>query len=376
MALNKSVFLNHQDTMLDTNKEFVNSLKSEKSDKKNVKQDKQEFLRKMGGVGTETEAREAKQKYKAALVDNTNYLVEAQMVFTDFFNRGTLGADQREWFYTLDEPITDNDARIYQITQHGNAPVQGIVQQGDTVFISPYWITTEEVSMSKFNLRMGDISNEEKMRERASKKVVSMTESDAKSLLENGLITDINTVDGIEIDEDVQDYPEATDIDITSESSGEITIDTMKAIVKHFMQLGKPVRNIYVPSSRMTDLWDWMSMPAGYDDGSDVSADQLVPQSVQEQIVRTGTVNSLFGYPVNLIPVNTMNGDTANGDVHIWVNTNEGAGEYRTFPEPVSSTYMHEDAQRIYYSIQRGTAMFQVPRQRMNYARFQIGTEV
>ncbi|MFW6172344.1 MAG: hypothetical protein ACOC5T_01180 [Elusimicrobiota bacterium] len=363
--------------MLEQNKRFVNSYKIElpedEEKREKIKNKKRKFLRKMGGIGEEKEVEKAKAQYKNALVENTSYLAEAQMIFTDFLNRGSLGTDQREWYYTLDEPVTDNEARIYRISQQGSSPVQGIIQQGDTVFIQPYWITTEEVSMSKFNLRMGDISNERKMRQRASKAITKLTESDSKSLLENGLIDDINDVDGIDIDEDIVDYPEATDIDLSSDSDGNITMSTMKAIVEHFMKMGKTVRNIYVPSSRITDLWDWMSMPAGYDDGSDITADEVVPQSVQEQIIRTGTVNNLFGYPVNLVPINTLNGETANGDVYVWVSTNDGAGEYRTFPEPISSTYQHEDAKRIYYSIQRGVAMFQVPRQRLNYARFQIG---
>lgn len=359
-------------TLTPQNRKYIKSLASKRNNDLNenkAKAKKKEFLKKMG-----TGSGKTRKSYADGLVENTTYGVEAQLIFADFFNRGSMEADQRTWYYTLDEPVTDNKARVYTISNHGSAPIQDIIQSRDSVYVRPYWVTSEEVSMSKFNLRMGDISNEEKMRQRAENSLAKKTEQDAKNLLEAGLISDIDDVDGIDIDDDVYDYPTQTDIDVTSEAEGgKITMDVLKEILEHFMLLGKRVRNIYIPSTRMTDLWDWMTLPAGYDDSSGIDADNVVAPFVQEEIIRTGTINSLFGYNVNLVPVNSLRGSGGDGeDSHIWVNTNEGAGEYRTFPTPISSVYQHEDAQRLYYSIQRATAMFQTPRQRLNYARFEI----
>lgn len=362
-----SKYVDFSNAMTQQNKNFVNSFKSKSNlDDKVKEQKKEEFLNKIGNGDVN-----AINQYSNALVSNTNHLVESQLIFADFFNRGTMDTDQKKWFYTLDEPVTDNEAKIFQISQHGNAPTQGVVMQGDTVFVQPYWVTSDEVSMSRFNLRMGDISNEEKMRARAAKGMRKKIESDAKTILDNGLITSgVADIAGIDIDSDVSEYPDKTVYDLSSE--GAITMKVFKEILKHFMLLGKRVMNIYVPATKMTDLWDWMSMPAGYSDGSGVTADDVVPGSIQEQIVRTGTVNNLFGYPVNLIPVNTLNGNSANGDVDIWVRASEGAGEYRTFPEPISSTDSHKDAQRVYFEESKALSMFQTPSQRLNYAKFTI----
>jgi len=364
-----SKYISRDAAMSAQNREFLAELKpNNELDESVANEKKKEFLNKMGQGDMQ-----ALNKYKNQLVTNTNYLIESQLIFADFLNRGTMETDQRTWYYTLDEPITDNKTRIHQITQQGNAPQQGIIMQGDTVFIQPYWISSEKVSMSRFNLMQGDITNEEKMRKRAAKGIAKKTNNDAKALLDNGLITDIDAVNGIDMDEDVTEYPSKTVYDLSTE--GGLTMNVFKQILEHFMLLGKQVQNIYVPATRMTDLWDWMSMPAGYDDGSGVTADSVVHPEIQQQVVRTGTVNNLFGYPVNLIPVNTLNGDETEGDVEVYVQTTEGAGEYRIFPEPVSNSDMHKDAQKVYFQENRALAMFQTPRQRLNYAKFTIDGE-
>ncbi|MGV9141346.1 MAG: hypothetical protein ACOC1X_00245, partial [Promethearchaeota archaeon] len=188
-------------------------------------------------------------------------------------------------------------------------------------------------------------------------------------LLEEGLTTDIEDVEGIYIDSRVKQFPNSTDLDMSDEEG--ITLDVLKTIAEHFDQLGRQIQNIYIPSNRRSDIWDWMSIPAGYDDGSGVDADNVVPIDMHSNIVRTGSVNNLFGYSVNFVPLNILNGDADNGEVYLWVSTNEPAGEYREVPE-ISYTHTHEDARNVYYQQSRGLAMFQVPNQKLNYMRVRV----
>lgn len=346
------------------NQDFVNKLKTERKNKiKNLnisRDDKINYLKKLADSNKE------QQIYAKGLVENANYTIEAQVFFTDFLKRDIITDDERTWYYTLDEPLTDNESKVYEISNHGQPPREAIVMERDVVRITPYWITSPEVSMHKFSLRQGDISNEEKMRKRANKGITWDVEDDVTTLLENGLINDITSVDGIDIDDRIKTYPSSTDIDLSAEEG--ITINVLKSILKHFTQMGMMVETVYVPVDNLTDLWDWMSLPATHDY---TSVDNVAPQVLVNQIIKTGTINNIFGYPVNLAPVNTLNGDKTEDPVYIWAKTNQPCGEYRVFPK-LGFPYNHEDARRIYYQINRAQAMFQTPVQRMNYARFKI----
>jgi len=271
------------------NQSFINRLNEERQKILNETDinKKIDFLKRMA------DNRELQKVYGEGLVDNANYAIEAQVLFTDFLKRDTIEVDERTWYYTLDEPLSDNRARVYEISNHGQPPREAVIMERDVVRVTPYWITSPEVSMHKFSLRQGDLTNEEKMRQRAEKGITWDVEDDATTLLKNGLITDTSDVDGIDIDSRIKSFPTSTDLDQNSE--GAITIAVLKAIFKHFANMGKMVETIYVPVDNFTDLWDWMSLPAGYNDSSSVTADKVVPQMLVEQIVKTGTLKNVFG---------------------------------------------------------------------------------
>lgn len=348
-------------------KELIAKKKNKMEESEASTEEKVEFLEKLA---TDKKVREA---YAERLAEETTLGIEAQFIATDFFNIDTIEIGQ-PFYYTLDEPV--DRATITEISVHGGTPRESIVQDVDMVRVTPYKVTSPQVSMSKFNLRQGDLTHEPAMRRRCEKGIAAMIEDDSWSLLEAGLLSNVDDadsfedIDGINIDDRVMEYPTDNELDLGSE--GGLTLEVFKKIADHFNRLGRQVRNIYIPSNRQSDLWDWMSIPAGYDDGSGVDADGVVPMALHEQIVRTGSVNNLFGYPVNLVPLNTLRG-TANSDdgVYIWVNTGMACGEFRNIPA-VTSTYSEEDAERIYFQQTRGLALFQLPPQKLNYARVKI----
>lgn len=353
------------DSMLDSNKEYIKAKASKRAEaKKNVsKEQKVKTLKAMA------DNEKIQESYAEKLVSKTSVGIEAQLIFGEFFNMGTVGVNE-PLIYTLDEPV--KKATINQIAMHGSAPQESLIQNADYVRVHPYQVSSDRVSMSKFSLRQGDISNEEKARKRVEKSMVGKMEVDYKALLESGLYNDINSVKGVSIDSRVKDFPTSNNLDLSSE--GGLTLNVFKQIAKYYDQIGRQIRNIYIPSNRRSDIWDWMSIPAGYSDNSGVTADSVIPQALHEQVIRTGQLNTLFGYPVNLVPVNTLNGTaTAEEDVNIWVNTNQPAGEYREIPR-FSDTFREEDAQRIYFTMNKAIAMFQTPNNRLNYMRATIET--
>lgn len=341
------------------NKGYMKSLAEERNAKLEAKDEAKqvEFLKALA------DDKEKQKAYAEGLVGNVNYNIEANVFFTDFLQRGSIQADERTWYYTLDEPLSDNEARVYEVSNHGQPPREAVVMERDVVRVTPYWITSPEVSMHKFSLRQGDITNEQKMRQRVGKAITWDVEDDAKAIVENGLTNDISSVAGIDIDSRIKTFPNSNDLDMSTQ--GSVNIQVLKGIFKHFAQLNKGVQTIYVPVDNLTDFWDF---------GEAVSDANYVPEVLVNQIVNNGTISSIFGKNVNLVPINTLNGDTESDDVYIWVSTGEPAGHYRVFPN-LGSSYTHEDARRVYYSVNRAQAMFQTPNQRLNYARVKIANK-
>jgi len=347
---------------LQKNDKYLKALASSQAEAKKKVSDKNRvnYLKEMA------DSEELQKAYAQKLVSKTSVGIQAQLMFTEFLNMGTVDIGE-PLIYTLDEPV--KRAKITEMAVHGGKPRETLINNADYVRVTPYEITSPEVSMSKFSLRQGDVSNEKKMKKRVEEGVADLTEVDSKGLLEAGLVPDFSAVDGINIDDRVHDFPSTNDLDLSAQ--GGLTLEVFRQITSHFDMVGRAVRNVYIPSSRRSDLWEWMSIPAGYSDSSGITADNVVPQGIHEQIVRTGTLTNLFGYPVNLVPINTLNGNAGNGDVYIWVATNQPAGEYREIPD-VSSTYRDEDARRVYFTMNKAVAMFQTPNQKLNYARVRI----
>lgn len=346
------------DGLLDSNKKYIKSQAKKRAEaKKKVSRKK-----KVKTLKAMADSKSLQKSYAKKLVSKTSVGIQAQLIATEFFNMGTINVGE-PLIYTLDEPV--DRAEIMEVSVYGGTPRETIIEDADIVRVHPYQITSPEVSMSKFSLRQGDISNEQKMRKRVKDGMADETDKDSWSLLRAGLFTDITNVQGINIDDRVQEYPTSNTLDLSSQ--GGLTLEIFKQIAKHFDLLGRRIRNIYIPASRRSDLYDWLSIPSGYSDGSGVTADSVVPSSLHEQVIRTGQLNNIFGYPVNLVPVNTLNGTAGADDpVEIWINTDQPAGEYREIPK-FSDTYREEDAKRIYFTMNKAVAMFQTPNNRLNY---------
>lgn len=355
--------MKRKDTLLPSNKDrIVKKAKARKEQKEKAsREEKVETLKKMADND------EKRKKFATKVAEKTSVGIEGQLVFGDFLNMDTITLGE-PLIYTLDEPV--DEATITEMSVHGGQPRETVIQNADYVRVNPYQITSPEVSMAKFSLRQGDITAKDKALRRIEKGVAQKTDVDAKSLLEAGLVSDFSAVNGITIDDNVAEFPDSNDLDLSAE--GGITLNVLKRIAEHYDMMGKRIRNVYIPANRRSDLWDFLSIPAGYDDGNaNTNAGNMLPQAMHEQVIRTGTLNNVFGYEMNLIPVNTLNGTASNGNVNLWVSTTEPAGEYREVPE-ISNTYEDEDARRLYFTLNKAVAMFQTPNQKLNYMRVRV----
>ena len=213
--------------------------------------------------------------------------------------------------------------------------------------------------MNKLSLRQGDITAENKVRAKLERNMAKRIDKDMWTLIDSQLVGEGETLEekmGIELDEDIKNFPETNYIDATAEEG--LTLDIFKKIADYANRVSRQVRNIYVPSNRIKDIYDWVSVASGYS-GGDVEASQTVPSAIHDQIVRTGQLSALFGYDVNLVPVNFLDGTEGDeeGNISLYVNFNEAAGEYRDVRE-LDDVFMEEDASRIYLTQTKGLAMF------------------
>jgi len=346
-----------------SNQEFFAQANQKVEDTKDVtKDEKKEFVKSLAS------SKDVQREYAEELIPKVDLNVWAMMVASEFFNAGTVSIGDPMW-YQLDYEV-DPSMPIYYLSQHGGTPSETFVTDGETVRIHPYFIQTPEVHMNKFSLKQGDITNEQKMRRRMERNMSKFIDKDMWSLLKEGLVGSSETLEdviGIELDEDYKNFPETNNIDASGE--GELSLEIFKKIADHFNRVGRQINNIYIPSNRLSDIYDWVSIPAGYADGPHDS-DEVVPSYLQEQIVRSGQLNAVFGYPVNLVPVNILDGTEGNddGEIEMWISTTSPAGEYRDVRE-LDDVFMEEDASRIYATMTKGIAMFQAPFQKMNYLR-------
>lgn len=343
----------------DNAKYFAQANEKAKASENVSKEDKINFIKKLA------DDKEVLKEYADELIPKVDLNVWAMMIASEFFRMGTVSIGEPLWYELAYE--IDSDMGIPYLSQHGGTPSETHVTDGDVVRVHPYLVTTPEVSTNKFSLRQGNISSEQKIRTRSERNMSKMIDEDMWTLLREGLTNDLINDIGIELDDDYKNFPSTNDIDASSEEY--LTLEIFKKIADHFNRVNRQIRNIYIPSNRLADIYDWVSIPAGHDDGAHDS-DDVVPSYLQDQVVRTGQLNNLFGYPVNLVPVNVLDGTEGNddGEIEMWINTTAPAGEFRNIRE-FDDVFTEQDAKRIYVTMTKGMAMFQAPFQKMNYLR-------
>ena len=339
-----------------SNKDIFEKAKAKQEESKKVpKEKKQEFLKRMASD-------EGLQKeYAEELIPKVDLNVYAESFISDFFNVGTLSLGDPHWFQLDFEPKPH--ATISYISQHGGTPSETQVTDSDLVRIHPYFIQTPEVHMNKMSLKQGDITNEQKMRDRLARSMAKRMNTDMWSLLKSGLVptgSDLETEMQIVLDEDYKNFPETNNIDASAE--GGLTLEIFKTLADHFNRLNLSVNSVFVPANRVKDLYNWISV--------DSAAYSTVPESVYEEITRNGMLSNLFGYPVNLVPVHTLDGTEGNadGEIEMWVSTNAPAGEVRNVRE-LDDVYTDQDARRLYMTQTKGVAQFMPSTYKKNFLR-------
>lgn len=360
------------DFVSEVNKDFFNKIEQNKKNKPEADYKTKANLLKKVAHGN----KKARKVFAQGLVENVTYSVPAQMMFGQFFEQGTFSPDRRNWYYTIEEDILDQDdpAEVYMIHRNGNAPTAELVAEESYVKLHPYQITSEEYSMDKFALELGMIDQPERLRDKASENIAWKIEDDIQALLEKGLYDDINDITGINISDRVSSYPTSNDVNLADLSDGDsVTLNTFKEIAIKAHRLGKEIEAIYAPVSVETDMWDWLDVPEQYEGQDGNPPTELIPAKLRERIVSEGVPGQLFGRNFNIQTINTLNDDPTKDDVYMWVKFSGSCGHIRYLASNnFEDVYTHEDAEKIYYNVKRTLMTFQTPKDRVNYMRVKI----
>lgn len=340
---------------LPSNRDIFEKAKANKENKNVNKDEKVEFIK---ALATDKEARRV---YGEELIPKVDLNVYANSFVSDFFNIDTIEL-RDPMFYEM-EFETKPNAKISYLSQHGGTPAETVVADGDLVQIVPYFIQSPEVHMNKLSLKQGSIANEEKMRAKLERGMTKRINKDMWTLLRNGLVGTGSSLEQdmqIILDEDYKNFPETNNIDASAEAA--VSLEIFKTIADYCNRIGVQVNTIYIPSNRVKDIYDWVTTSA--------TNTSTLPESMYEEIARNGMLSNLFGYPVNLQPVHTLDGTEGNedGEIELFVSTNAPAGELRNVRN-LDNVYMDEDASRLYMTQNKALAMFQPSTHIKNYLR-------
>jgi len=357
------------DTLLSGNQEFIKEMASEKAkNKKDIsKADKKKLLKELA---TDKEVR---KEYAMQILPKVELNVYADTFVNQFFQMGTIDTDE-PMEYVLEETV---DQPVLHMNSHGGQPSRVFTRDGEVVQLYPYQITSPRVHVNKSSLMQGNLGAESQMRESVERGLVRRQEVDMWSVLEEGLVeTGLQDETGLVFDDRIKNYPDSNVLDVSDVTNGQLTKQLFIEMINHFTRLGLSIQNIYIPNNRLTDIYEWVSVTSGYDTGA-VDAPDTIPTSLQESIMTSGILSNMFGYNVNLVPVNTLPGTVEESDdneVPVWVSTNQPAGHFMNVPR-LSYGYSDEDTHRVYFQTVQGAVMFQPPHYKPNYAKFIIDAQ-
>jgi hypothetical protein len=256
---------------------------------------------------------------------NTDVL--AQMFGLGFLQSVTLGPS--DW------PVIETDKRDkhYRCTilgEDGNPrKKQRVLRRAHQEYLMRKF-STEEVEYPLMSIQTGDVNEIEKVRAELTYELALLLDQAAIALLwaaklASGLRATLDLHSSIV----AANIPDANYLDLSASDSGELTVTKMKLILAYFDSFasdveldGAPlaVNTMYMPSSLKRDIWDFVTMVAGYSTGSVVDPKATVPLGVGEGIFRSGKINEMFGNPVNIVTRNTI------AAPYIYISTNKPCG--------------------------------------------------
>jgi hypothetical protein len=300
--------------------------------------------------------KEAKAKLRTEVVD---LKVRAKMIGLDFFERIELAPDEVPG-YELEDSRPGIPVKV--VSQFGGSAQTIASSNNSRTLFELGLLESDVVKSQRWDLYQGFNTNNAKFNRDISDSINNKVDDMALVALAAGIgALDANTW---VLDPKIKNAPTTNLLNISSECGGKLTKTFFKAVTEHFNRVGKPIRAVYIPSARQSDLYDWVSVS-----GTDILAANTVPQSVQEQIWNTGNTGGTLMPPC--VFTNMLEGETT-GQIVAYAVTNEAPGYF--FQKPAFHITDEKDEGAWHYAQTVITGSFIIPAYRkMNVAKIIFG---
>jgi hypothetical protein len=299
---------------------------------------------------------------KAALrTEAVDLRVLAKMIGLDFFERIELAHDEVPG-YELDDPRPRIPVTV--VSQFGGS-AQTIWSANNTrTLFELGLLESDRVKTQRFDIYQGFVNKNDKLNRDIAESITDKLDDMAWVAIEAGIgALDANTwiLDG-----KIKNAPTTNSIDLSADCQGKLNKAFFKGVSEHFDRVGKPIRAVYIPSARKSDLYDFVSVT---DAGLTNTALDTVPADVARDIWGTGNISG--GLIPPMVFTNVLEGETP-GSIYAYAITNEAPGYF--FQKPAFHLTDEKDEGAWHYAQTVLTGSFVIPAYRkMNIAKFKIG---
>ena len=274
------------------------------------------------------ESIQTKAEFASARVERIRLNIDAENRALEIFEYIPLADDEQPVVYA------ENDQSFYVkvIAQLGGSPQDMWVNADAVAAYNPYYVQSDRVFYPISSAVTGNLGISDRVNKRVAYNFASKIDVDLWALLDS--IYEAFPAGAYNLDSRILNFPTTNLLDASAQ--GSFNLEVFKDIFEHFLKLGgRQVRNIYVPVDAPRDIWDLQSLVSAVGASGEKDASKTVPNQVQFEIFRSGTVNNIFGYPVNIIALPTLASNYA------YVTTNLPAGQY--FHKPSQDKVIHID---------------------------------
>lgn len=297
---------------------------------------------------------------RAALrTETVNLKVRAKMIGLDFFELRELQPDEIPC-YELDD--TRPMIPVTVVSTFGGSATTVWSDNLSRVTFPLGYLESDKVRVQRFDLYQGFTNKQNKINQDITDSLNNQLDDMAWVAIAAG-IGNLDSNVWI-LDPKIKNAPTSNFLDLKTICAGKITVDLFKAITEHFDRIGKPIRALYLPAARKSDLFDLVGVA-----GTGIALSQIVPPEIAAEIWRTGGLTGQLIPPI--IFTNVLEGELTD-NIFGYAVTNDAPGYF--FQKPAFHTTDEKDEGIWHYAQTIITGSFVIPPYRkMNIAKIKIG---
>lgn len=316
------------------------------------------------------------QELAAYRVFTLSMAFPAQPFAMQVFQTVDLAADELPMMEFPDSPFA-NEFGVRNHAFEGLPFTNYWKSESDVEYLDIGYLTTDRVQFRIWDLQIGNVSVEERVRRQLQIDMDWKIETEAKIVLDASIMTS-GLRDTIDLHSSiiVDNVPDVNYLDLNTAFPGFdniLTLPKLKAIMAHLVLMGSlgPTRAVTATAwicspQQIMDTWEFVDLVSGWDSSAGnvaqpVDPRQTVPQSVRDQIYSTGMMTNAWGYTINWQP----NATIPKGRIYIlmnqplgWLFTKSSFDRYYNFNDTNSVKHAIDNYGEMFY---RKALRFSVP---------------